>query len=170
MTESEFNSTRKGHALVALLKEPMAIARILALSRAVWPAVEAIDSEVANTIGTLSDVEKQAAWRVMKHLLGVHVLRPVKKGQRVLGGRVFSRDTFYGEVVRPSCGCRQRRRQAMPRSWNAPPKRVQFWAPLGSIRACQPTRSMIFCANGAVSGVRHDRRSRCVGNAGVIAR
>ena len=102
MTESEFSSTRKGQALVALLKEPMAITRILALSRADRPAVEAIDSEVADTIGTLSDVEKQAAGRVVKRMLGVHGLRPVKKGQRVLGGRVFSRGTVYGEVVRPA--------------------------------------------------------------------
>ena len=102
MTESEFSSTRKGQALVALLKEPMAITRILALSRADRPAVEAIDSEVADTIGTLSDVEKQAAGRVVKRMLGVHGLRPVKKGQRVLGGRVFSRGTVSGEVVRPA--------------------------------------------------------------------
>jgi hypothetical protein len=99
MTEEQFSQSRKGRAFVAILSRPGAIERIVAISRSERPAVEAIDADVAETIGVLSDTEKQAAGRIVKRILGDHGLRPVKKGQRVLGGRIFSRGTVYREVA-----------------------------------------------------------------------
>jgi hypothetical protein len=99
MTEAQFSQSRKGQAFVAILSHPGAIERIVAFSRKDRPAVEAIDADVAETIGALSDTEKQAAGRIVKRVLGDLGLRPVKKGQRVLGGRIFSRGTVYREVA-----------------------------------------------------------------------
>jgi hypothetical protein len=99
VTEEQFSQSRKGQALIAILQRPGVIDRIVAASRADRPAVEAIDAVVADEIGLLSDPEKQAAGRVMKRSVGNHGLRPVKKGQRVRGGRVFSRGTVYREIM-----------------------------------------------------------------------
>lgn len=99
MTEQQFSDSRKGQVLATILEQPAAIQRIIASSRDDRPAVEAIDNDVAELIGPLTDSEKQAAGRIVKRILGSHGLRPFKKGQRVLGGQIFSRGTVYREYL-----------------------------------------------------------------------
>lgn len=99
MTERQFSASRKGHLLASILQRPEVIAAMVVAARNDRPAVEAIDGEVAALIGPMADEEKKAAGRMVKRVLAPHGLRPFKKGQRVLGGQVFTRGTVYRQVL-----------------------------------------------------------------------
>jgi hypothetical protein len=102
MDSATFRASLAGTTIGRLLTDPATVRAIEQAGAMDRPAVEVIDRAVGDVVGSLSDEERKAAGRLVKQLLARHGLRPVKKGQRVLHGRVFTSGSVYGPVARPA--------------------------------------------------------------------
>ena len=99
MTLDEFVESWKGQKLAPLFGDPSVIGRMEKLNLLGIPAIKAIDSEVADAVGTLDDVERQHVGRWVRDTLGRRGWRSVKQ-RAWRGGRVFKSGMIYEMVSR----------------------------------------------------------------------
>lgn len=93
---TSFSETPYARLIDERMADPATIARIVALSKQGQPAIAALDDAFHSAFGMLADGDKKAAGRHLKERLSRHGLRPVRKGQRVAGGKVFRNGSVYG--------------------------------------------------------------------------
>ena len=101
MNLEEFKQSANGRKLEPLLRDPAVIGEMLRLSRQGRPAVMAIDTDVAERIGALDNVEKQHVGRWVRDTLAQHGMTSVHQ-LSFRGGRVFTSGMVYRPIARPS--------------------------------------------------------------------
>jgi hypothetical protein len=94
MTLEEFKQAKSGRRLAAILNDPATVARMKKITGEGQPAVKAIDADVAETIGPLSNVERQHVGRWVKEVLAEQGFRPAMQ-RDWRGGRAFASGTVY---------------------------------------------------------------------------
>lgn len=94
MTFDDFKQGWKGQKLAPLFTDPAVIARMEAMTRNGAPALKAIDSDVADAVGSLENVERHHVGRWVKEALTRRGWRTkIQRSWR--GGRVFTSGTVY---------------------------------------------------------------------------
>ncbi len=94
VTLEEFKQAKSGRQLAAILTDPETVARMKVFTREGQPAIKAIDDDVAQSIGPLSNVERQHVGRWVSEVLAGQGFRPaIQREWR--GGRAFTSGTVY---------------------------------------------------------------------------